>query len=182
MSPLTPTVMTLPICVVWDLQVPRCQSIAIIALFASGSLCIAFAALRVIQIARQSKETIDPNPVWLALWPAIKTCVAVCIGCCPTYACVWRTARSQRVSYDMHGYRRHAPNYLGGDQRGLDVMELNTVTVGTGCLRMSKKDNSWNDTRSSQEILAAENKEIVVTITLHQNHESSVSRKPSRST
>ena len=181
-SPLTPTVMMLPIRVVWNLQVPRCQRIAIIALFASGSLCIAFATLRVIQVARQSKGTIDPNPIWLALWSAIETCVAVCIGCCPAYACAWRTARAQRVPYDTHGYRRHAPSHSRGDQLRPDVMEMNTVTVGTGRRRMSKEDPCWDDTRSSQEILAAEDKGIMVTTTLQQNHEPSVSRKPSGST
>lgn len=182
MSLRTTAVMILPIRVVWNLQVPRCQKIAIIALFASGSLCIAFATLRVIQIARQSKGTIDPNPVWLALWSAIETCVAVCIGCCPTYACVWKSARTQRVSYDTHGYQRYAPSHSDGDQLRPDVMELNKVTVGTGRVRMSKKDPCWDDTRSSQEILAAEDNGIMVTTTLYQNHELSVSRKPSMST
>lgn len=179
---LTATVMVLPIRVVWNLQVSRCQRIAIIALFASGSLCIAFATLRVIQIARQSRGTIDPNPVWLALWSAIETCVAVCIGCCPTYACVWRTARAQRISYDARGYRRHTPSHSDSDQLRPDVMEMNTVTVGTGRKRMSKKDHCWDDTRSSQEFLAGKDKGIMVTTTLQQDHEPSVSRKPSGST
>ncbi|KAF2623580.1 hypothetical protein BU25DRAFT_478056 [Macroventuria anomochaeta] len=166
-------IMLLPIRLVWNLQVPRGQKIAIIALFASGFICIAFATLRVVQIGRQTGDTNTPNPTWLALWTIIETSIAICIGCCPAFAVLYRTARTSRVSYDTHGYYRHTQSRSGGSQLRPDIIRMNTVNVGAVRSRMSRKDPYWDDTRSSQEALAADNKGIMVTTTLHQDHEHS---------
>lgn len=164
-------VMLLPIRLVWNLQVPRGQKIAIIALFASGFICIAFATLRVVQIGRQAGDQHAPNPTWLALWTVIETSIAICIGCSPTFAVLYRSARPSQVSYDAHGYRRHTQSRSGGSQLRPDVIRMNTVSVGAGRSRIARKDPYWDDTRSSQEALAADNKGIMVTTTVHQDNE-----------
>lgn len=173
--------MFLPIKLVWNLQVPRGQRVAIIALFASGFVCIAFATLRVVQIGRQTGETNTPNPTWLALWTIIETSIAICIGCCPAFAVLYRATRTPHISYDTHGYYRYDQSQSGGSQLRPDVIKMNTVSVGAGRLRTSRKDPYWDDTRSSQEALAANNKGIMVTTTLHQDHQQDDTRKTSTS-
>lgn len=174
--------MFLPIKLVWNLQVPRGQKIAIIGLFASGFVCIAFATLRVVQIGRQTGETNTPNPTWLALWTIIETSIAICIGCCPAFAVFYRTARTPHASYDTHGYYRHTQSRSGGSQLRPDAIKMNTVSIGAGRSRTSRIDPYWDDTRSSQEALAADSKGIVVTTTLHQDHQQGETGRNSIST
>lgn len=59
---LTSAVMFITIQIVWNLQIPRGQTAAIITIFASEFICIAFATLRVIQIGRQTGDQNIPNP------------------------------------------------------------------------------------------------------------------------
>jgi uncharacterized membrane protein YidH (DUF202 family) len=162
---LTQPVMFLPIQLVWNLQVPRGQKIAIIALFASGFICIAFATLRVAQIGRQTGETNTPNPTWLALWTIIETSIAICIGCCPAFAVLYRATRTTHASYSTHSYYRHTQSRSGTGQLRPDLIEMDTGIVGAAGSRASRKDPYWDDTRSSQEALAAEGKGIMVTTT-----------------
>ena len=179
---LTTPVMLLPIRLVWNLQVPRGQKIAIIALFASGFVCIAFATLRVVQIGRQTSDNNTPNPTWLALWTVIETSIAICIGCCPAFAILYRATRTPHISYDTHGYCRHTQSQSGAGQFRPDVIRMNTVSVGASRSRTSKKDPYWDDARSSQEALAAENKAIMVTTTVHQENRQDETRSNSIST
>ena len=164
-------VMFLPIQLVWNLQVPRGQKIAIIALFASGFVCIAFATLRVVQIGRQTGDSRTPNPIWLALWTVIETSIAICIGCCPAFAVLYRAARHTHVSYDTYSYNRRTQSQSGASQLRPDIIRMNTVSVGAGRSRAHRKDPYWDDTRSSQEALASDNKGIMVTTTVHQDHQ-----------
>ena len=163
--------MLLPIRLVWNLQVPRGQRIAIIALFASGFICIAFATLRVVQIGRQAGDQHAPNPTWLALWTVVETSVAICIGCSPTFAVLYRSVRPSQVSYDAQGYRRHTGSRSGGSQLRPDIIRLNHVSVEAGRSRTTRKDPYWDDMRSSQEALAADDKGTTVTTTMHQDNE-----------
>lgn len=174
-------VMLLPIRVVWNLQVPRGQKVAIIALFASGFVCIVFATLRLVQIGRKSGDTNSPNPTWLALWTLIETSVAICIGCGPAFVVLYRATRNTNASRDTNGYYRHTHSRSGGSQLRPDVIEMNHVSVGTCRARDSGREPSWNDDRSSQEALAAYDKGIMVTTTLHQDHEPGNTRSNSLS-
>lgn len=163
--------MLLPIRLVWNLQVPRGQKIAIIALFASGFICIGFATLRVVQIGRQAGDQHAPNPTWLALWTVVETSIAICIGCSPSFAILNRSIGTSQISYDAQGYRRHTGSRSGGSQLRPDVIRLNHVSVEAGRSRTTRKDPCWDDTRSSQEALAGDNKGITVTTTVHQDNE-----------
>jgi hypothetical protein len=178
---LTAAVMILPIQIAWNLQVRRRQKIAIIALFASGFVCIAFATLRVIQVGLKSRGDKEVDPVWLGLWSTIEGSVAICIGCCPAFAVFYRTIRTQRITDDRNGYRKHTPYRSDAEELHPERLEMNTMHIGVGRTRASKKCPHWDDTRSSQEILPVDNKGITVTTTLHQDHEPNVSRKPSMS-
>jgi hypothetical protein len=175
---LTIAVMLLPIRLVWNLQVPRSQKIAIVAFFASGFICIAFATLRVVQIGRQASDQHAPNPTWLALWTVIETSIAICIGCSPTFAVLCRSIRPSQISYDAQGYRRHTESRSGGSQLRPDLIRMNQISVEAGRSRTTRKDPYWDDTRSSQEALAADNKGITVTTTVHQDNKQDDSRTP----
>ncbi|KAJ8113343.1 hypothetical protein OPT61_g4508 [Boeremia exigua] len=175
-------IMLLPIRVVWKLQVPRGQKIAIVALFSSGLVCIAFATLRLIQVGRQSGDTYSPNPTWLSLWTVIEGSVAICIGCGPAFVVFYQAARNTNASSNTDGYHRYTHSRSENSQLRPDVIRMNTVSVGTGRARDSRKDPYWDDNRSSQEALAADDKGIMVTTTLHQNHESDRARRNSLST
>jgi hypothetical protein len=172
--------MILPIRISWNLQVRRRRKIAIIALFASGFVCIAFATLRAVQVGRQSRGDDDVDPIWLGLWSIIEGGVAICIGCCPAFAVFYRTTRTPRNTDDKRGFRVHT-HRLDAEELHPEVLQLNTVHIGVGRTRASKQSPHWDDSRSSQEILQVENKCITVTTTLHQDHGPSISRKPSMS-
>lgn len=151
-------VMFLPIRLVWNLQMVRAQKIAIIALFASGFVCITFATLRVIQVGRKSGESTAPSPTWLAFWTLIESSVAICIGCCPAFAVFFRRAHTPSISYDTNGYVRHSPSGSGADQNNAGTINMNAVTTGSSRNRISRRDTHWNVTRSSEEDFAADNK------------------------
>jgi len=163
-------VMCLPIRLVWNLQMARAQKIAVIALFASGFVCIAFATLRVVQIGLKTGNNTSPSPTWLAFWTIIESAVAVCIGCCPAFAVFLRSAHTPHVSYDTHGYVRHNASRSGADPNRPDAIKLSAVTITSSRKKGSRHDIYWDDTRSSQEALAADNKHIMATTTLEQNN------------
>lgn len=170
-------VMALPIRLVWNLQMARGQKVAVVALFASGFVCIAFATLRVIQIGMRTGNSASPSPTWLALWTIIENAIAVVIGCCPAFAILYRTSRTPHVSYDTHGYVRHGQSRSGASGRRGDAINMTTGTSGTARSKASRNDPYWDDTASSQEELAADTKGIRVTTTVQQdNRESSTSQ------
>ncbi|KAF2026756.1 hypothetical protein EK21DRAFT_103018 [Setomelanomma holmii] len=96
-------IMAFPIKLVWNLQMARGQKIGIIALFGSGFVCIAFATIRVIQIGMKTGGNTSPSPTWLALWTIIESAIAICIGCCPAFAVLYRTTRATQASYNSSG-------------------------------------------------------------------------------
>jgi hypothetical protein len=167
------TVMFLPIRLVWSLQMRLGQKIAVMALFASGFICIAFATLRVVQTAVSSENNSTPNPTWLALWTVIEGGVALCIGCGPAFAVLYRSTQTRQSSFNTHGYFRHAPSRSGTDPSRQNTIKMNSVTISTGRTRFHRHGTYWDDTKSSQEELAAESKGITVTTTLEQNHRTS---------
>ncbi|KAF2751074.1 hypothetical protein M011DRAFT_491697 [Sporormia fimetaria CBS 119925] len=151
-------IMALPIQLVWNLQLPRGQKIAVIALFSSGFVCIVFATLRVSQIAVKAKQDdASPEPTWLSLWSIIETSVAVCIGCMPAFAIAYRrhVAQSQHTG---EGYIRQGPSNAG---TALSRPENSRFTK-------SRNETYWGDGASSQEELALPLKDIVITQTFHQ--------------
>ena len=172
--------MILPIRIAWNLQVRRRQKVAIIALFASGFVCIAFATLRAIQVGRQSRGDNDVDPIWLGLWSTVEGSVAICIGCCPAFAVFYRTTRTPRNTDDKRGFRVHT-HRSDAEELHPEVLQLNAVHIGVGRTRVSKKCPHWDDSRSSHEILPVDNKGITVTTTLHQDHGPNLSKKPSMS-
>jgi hypothetical protein len=162
--------MLLPIRLVWNLQMKLGKKIAIIALFASGVVCIAFATLRVYQVGSKSGGSTAPSPTWLALWTVIEASMTIIIGCCPAFAVFWRTTHTQAVSYDTNGYVRHDQSRSGTNPIHPGAIKMNSITVGTNRRKSTRNDRYWDDTRSSQEELAADSKAIMVTTTLQQEH------------
>lgn len=170
--------MALPIKLVWNLQMARGQKIAIIALFTSGFVCIAFATLRVAQIGVRAGNDASPSPTWLALWTIIESAMAVCIGCGPAFGIIYRASRITQPSYDTQGYVRQDASKLGGSRSRPDATDIKLTPVNMGVSRsgVSRNDAYWDDATSSQEELAADTKGIVVTTTVEQDSQSSNSR------
>lgn len=166
---LTLSVMALPIKLVWNLQMARVQKVAVIALFASGIVCMAFATLRVVQIGIKSENSTAPSPTWLALWTIVENAIAICIGCCPAFAILYRSSHTPHISYDTNGYVRHNQSQSSTNGNHRETIKMNSMKVGAGRERELRHDTYWNDTRSSQEELATDNKIIVVTTTLQQD-------------
>ncbi|KAF2745689.1 hypothetical protein M011DRAFT_426803 [Sporormia fimetaria CBS 119925] len=162
-------IIALPIKLVWNLQLARGQKIAVIALFASGFVCIAFATLRVVQVGMQTGNATSPSPSWLALWTIIETSIAVCIGCGPAFAVLYRkVVGTTHASRDTSGYLRQGPSHSGTARSKSDAIKLTSVTIGASRSRASKNDMYW-DGGSSQEELAGGSKDIVVTTTVKQD-------------
>ncbi|KAL1798879.1 hypothetical protein ACET3X_002916 [Alternaria dauci] len=162
-------IMFLPIRLVWNLQMARAQKIAIIALFASAVVCTIFATLRVVQVGIRAGSGSSPSPSWLSLWSIIEAAVAVCIGCGPAFAVFYRNAHTPHVSYDTSEYVRHNQSRSGANANHTDAIKMNVVTISSGRKKVPRRDVYWDDTRSSQEQLAADDKNIMVTTTLRQD-------------
>ena len=165
------SVMFLPIQLVWNLQMKLGKKIAIILLFASGFVCIAFATLRVVQVGSKAGGTTAPSPTWLALWTVVESSIVIIIGCCPAFAIFYRTTHTQAVSYDTNGYIRHNKCRSGTNPNHPGAINMNFIA--TGRRKITRNDKHWDDTRSSQEELAADSKAIMVTTTLQQDHRQS---------
>ena len=148
----------------------RAQKIAVIALFASGFVCIGFATLRVVQIGIKTGNSASPSPTWLAIWTFVESAIAVCIGCCPAFAVFYRNTHTPHVSYDTSGYVRHNQSRPGAESNYPDAIKMNVVAISSGRKKVPRRDVYWDDTRSSQEELAVGNKNIMVTTTLQQEN------------
>ncbi|KAF4539730.1 CFEM domain-containing protein [Lasiodiplodia theobromae] len=105
-------VMALPIRLIWNLQMPRAEKLAVGALFCSGFVCITMAVLRVVQIGVKANNNTTPSSSWLALWAEVEAAIAVFIGCCPAFAAFYRTTKSE-----SRGYSRPKDNRSGNSDR-----------------------------------------------------------------
>jgi hypothetical protein len=151
----------------------RGQKIAVIALFASGFVCMAFATLRVAQIGVKSENSTAPSPTWLALWTIVENSIAICIGCCPAFAILYRKSLAPHVSYDTNGYVRHNVSRSDTNGNRCETIKMSSANIGAGRKKVLRHDTYWDDTRSSQEELAVGNKTIVVMTTLQQDERQS---------
>jgi hypothetical protein len=171
---LTVTVMSLPIKLVWGLQLARCKKLAVIALFASGFVCITFATVRVVQIDTRTASDTSPSPTRLALWTVIESAIAICIGCGPAFVSLYRTTHAPSVSYDTNGYIRRCRRDVALREFRTDAINIPSMPSGIGRSSMIKSGVYENDT-SSQEALAADTTGIRITKTLHQSISSNAS-------
>ncbi|KAF3049058.1 hypothetical protein E8E11_009739 [Didymella keratinophila] len=161
------TVMTLPIRLVWNLQMPRRQKVAICALFASGVLCIAFATIRM--AFNGVTETGKPGaaePKWLAFWSVLEMSIAVIIGCCPAFAALITTRRRTKRE-SSHGYVKHS----GGPSSGKGSVSLKLNTMVSSKSRHASDGTLCGRSHDSQDQLALSPSSITVTTQLYQ-HES----------
>ena len=69
-----PTVMFLPIGLIWKLQMPLSQKASIGGLFCMAWVCIAMATIRVRELGAKSAAE-QPRPTWLAFWGIIETAI-----------------------------------------------------------------------------------------------------------
>jgi len=157
--------MALPICLVWNLQMPRRQRVAICALFASGLICIAFATIRVVQIGINDKgQASTPEPKWMTLWSAMELSIAIVIGCCPVFAALISTRRKSKRG-SPHEYVKHS----GGSSSKTGSVSLKLNTMISSKPRNAKDDKLYGLEPGSQEELALSPSNITVTTELHQH-------------
>ncbi|KAL1639076.1 hypothetical protein SLS58_008278, partial [Diplodia intermedia] len=109
-------IMALPIRLIWNLQMPRAEKLAVGALFCSGFVCITMAVLRVVQIGVKAGNNSTPSSSWLALWAEVEAAIAVFIGCCPAFAAFYRTAKSSSSGRSGGGYSKPKENRSGNSE------------------------------------------------------------------
>ncbi|KAI8942824.1 hypothetical protein NX059_000865 [Plenodomus lindquistii] len=167
--------MALPIRLTWNLRMPHSKKIAILLLFASGFVCIAFACLRVAQVAiNAAKPEADGQPLdptWLAIWGMVECSIAVIIGCCPAFAILANAFRS-KTTYDSRGYRRQTEgkyNKQGGGSSELVTIGRLSTRDKNRKLGLETSGSHWADAHSSQEELKASHNGILVSTTVTQN-------------
>ncbi|KAH7406819.1 hypothetical protein DE146DRAFT_405826 [Phaeosphaeria sp. MPI-PUGE-AT-0046c] len=173
-------IMVLPIKLVWGLQMAQAQKTAVIALFGSAFVCIAFATLRITQIGVKTGNNASPSPTWLALWTIVECTVAVCIGCCPAFAGFYHSTRTNNTSRDMHRYLRHDRTDPASNRSQLGAVRLTSITRGLNRTRFSRAESLWKDHESSQVQLAVDAESIRVTATLQQGTSTEVLREHTR--
>ena len=67
-------------------------------------------------------------------------------------------------------YSRDRCSVAATNARNPDAIKMNAVAVSSSRKKVPRRDIYWDDTRSSQEELAADNKNIMVTTTLQQDN------------
>ncbi|KAJ4299585.1 hypothetical protein N0V90_004831 [Kalmusia sp. IMI 367209] len=154
---------------------PRSKKIGVIALFASGTVCIIIATLRVAQITNNVyKYNMGIDGTWLAIWGMVECSIAVIVGFVPAFAILFRLARAKKSSYNPYGYQKQQEG--GSGNKGQQGFVLNTISSKTSRSRknmgLDTTDSMWVDDASSQEGLAPAPKHdgIMVTTTLQQDH------------
>ncbi|KAL6705710.1 hypothetical protein ACN47E_006499 [Coniothyrium glycines] len=168
-------IMALPLWLTWNLHMPVRKKLAIHLLFASGFICIAFACLRVAQVAiNAAKPEADAQPLdptWLAIWGTVECSVAVIIGCCPAFAILVNAFRA-KATYDSRGYRRHLESHSGKN----DGSRIQLQTIGSMSTRerdqklgLETTTSHWADAHSSQEELRGNHDGILVLTTVTQD-------------
>jgi hypothetical protein len=65
-------VMSLPIRLLWNLQMPRREKLGVGILFGSGFVCIFFATLRIVQIGFADGKSQAPKPEWQIIWTVVE--------------------------------------------------------------------------------------------------------------
>ncbi|KKY28246.1 hypothetical protein UCDDS831_g00429 [Diplodia seriata] len=133
-------IMALPIRLIWNLQMPRAEKLAVGALFCSGFVCITMAVLRVVQIGVKAGNNSTPSSSWLALWAEVEAATAVFIGCCPAFAAFYRTAKSSS-SGSGRGYSKRKENRSGGSERSDFGEELAKGAQGIYVTRSIRQDS-----------------------------------------
>lgn len=151
-----PTVMALPIRLIWNLQMPRTQKFGIVGLFGVGIILIAIATLRVAQIGGKAQSSSQPSASWLALWGVIECSIAIIIGCCPAFVILIRNHTTPSVSYNTQGFVRQREGDEGnGNPRDVKLNSIVTTSNGAKSTDASNKSTSskeagWEEVDGSQ--------------------------------
>jgi hypothetical protein len=74
-------VMILPIRLVWNLQMPMREKLAVGILFSSGFVCIFFATLRIVQIGFADGKSQSPFPEWQIIWTVVEASTGTFLPC-----------------------------------------------------------------------------------------------------
>jgi hypothetical protein len=185
--------MILPLRLIWKLQIPLMQKVSIGGIFGVGFICVIAATIRLVQIGVESGSDTTPSSSWLAFWAIIEASIgtslclppppspmvipypsieahtdsrnpaAVVVGCLPSFAVFYRSARSSN--------RRSSPQYYEnrpteGSKKTKDSVVLTSVSRGS-LSRNTQPQSAWERevNHSSQEELTKSN-QIAMTRTI----------------
>ncbi|KAG9242388.1 hypothetical protein BJ878DRAFT_425997 [Calycina marina] len=82
-------IMIFPVRLIWNLQKPLREKIALVIIFSGGFFTIAFALVRTVSLEGTTTGG-QVSTQWLILWGAIESMVSIIVGCLPSYAIVIR--------------------------------------------------------------------------------------------
>lgn len=184
-------IMFLPIGLIWNLQRPRLQKIAMGVLFGIGWICVAMAIIRVVQIGSKAQSASTPSSSWLAFWAIIEAAIAVIVGCGPGLYSTAKEVRSTRKAtyggssggagkgyggryiYESDGYRRQKSG--SRTEKDTELVSMGTVVGAGGRAHKSGQrsvdvlDYRGGDAASSQEELTVGPDRIQVKHTVEVN-------------
>jgi hypothetical protein len=77
--------MAIPLRVLWNLRITLVQKISVGAVFLVGVITMVFAIVRVVSLDHTSSGG-QVSTTWLILWGGIEGCIAIVVGCLPSFA------------------------------------------------------------------------------------------------
>jgi len=97
---------------------PRAKKLGVIALFATGGVCVTIATLRVAQITNNvNKYNQGIDGTWLAIWGMVECSIAVIVGFVPAFAVLARLVKHKKSysPYGKGGYRKQSERSAGSE-------------------------------------------------------------------
>lgn len=174
--------MSLPIRLVWNLQMRRSKKLGVMGLFATGAVCITVATIRVAQITKNVYQyDMGIDGTWLAIFgmmecsigelfrPTVNTCpdhpllictIAVIVGFVPSFAVLFRIARHRKPSYNAQGYQKQAEGQSSeGSGPGVALKNVSNKSSNKASRDRKKTglgttDSLWTDDAEIQEEVA----------------------------
>ena len=138
--------MAIPIRVLWNLRISLVEKLSIGVVFIVGIITMVFAIVRVVSLNKNTSGG-QVSTSWLILWGGIEGCVAIIVGCLPSFA-IFIRARVQAShvhygSYQVNSSAKasRAPSHLQSSRNKsqarteslkLDELELTDRTEDTG--------------------------------------------------
>lgn len=157
--------MSIPISLIWNLQMNLFQKIGTGVSFCAGFTTIVVAFIRAFTV--HATKSTQINISWLAFWATIEGCIAICVNCIPAFAFLVRNkihdSRERKAANSNSGYgqmgsasRRKTDGRDGGvlmtpmgrgEQRTAGDSQragryVANVSVGTGRRMKDVEDNS----------------------------------------
>ena len=95
--------MAIPRHLLWDLRITMVQKLSVGIVSVVGIITMVFAIVRVLSLNKSTSGG-QVSTTWLILWSGIEGCVAIVVGCLPSFAIFIRgRVEASRVKYRTYG-------------------------------------------------------------------------------